>query len=64
MKKNKWIAIKFVLFILSVSGLIWLYCIPEWNYLHLGESFVCIAVFDMADQSSFKRQIKQLWQRR
>ena len=44
MKKNKWIVIKFVLFILSVSGLILLYSIPEWNYLHLGASFVCIAV--------------------
>ena len=44
MKKNKWIAVKFVLLILSVGGLIWLYCIPEWNYLHLGASFACIAV--------------------
>lgn len=44
MKKNKWIAAKFVLLILSVGGLIWLYCIPEWNYLHLGAFFACIAV--------------------
>lgn len=45
MAKNKWKILRFVLCVLASIGLLRLFSIEEWNYLHVVLFVLCVSVW-------------------